>query len=165
MAISRFGLATLACILTLTQAGLLDTAVKGTTTDYAKFFQDSFSSVKDLVPSSQSELVLNANRVKDLLLAVNSKKALLGALAGTDQKNTLNMAGSLLREVSGFSSKVSRDGEARFNQNKSMWDSLLNKVFNTAGLLKLLPLLTKASPQAPIVSAILAPIVLAIYRF
>ncbi|CAJ0565134.1 unnamed protein product, partial [Mesorhabditis spiculigera] len=60
-----------------------------TTTDYADFFRNHFSSIKDLIPGSQSDLLTNVNRVKDLLTAVNSQKG------------------------------VGREDEGRFNQNKS----------------------------------------------
>ncbi|CAJ0565131.1 unnamed protein product, partial [Mesorhabditis spiculigera] len=135
-----------------------------TTTDYADFFRNHFSSIKDLIPGSQSDLLTNVNRVKDLLTAVNSQKGMLGPLVGEAQRGTLNGIGGLLRDVAGFGNKVGREGEGRFNQNKSAWNTLLDKVFNTSGLLKLLPLLTRASSTVPVISAVLAPLALLIAR-
>ncbi|KAL6740631.1 hypothetical protein Aduo_013972 [Ancylostoma duodenale] len=133
--------------------------------DVGNFFTNQFNNVKDLFAGNQSELEKNINRVKDLLTAVKEKAKMLEPMANDAQKKTLAQVDNYLNEVHQFGEQVSKEGSAKFEENKGKWQQMLNDIFEKGGLDGVLKLLNlKSAGHCTLVAAIVAPVVLAFTR-
>ncbi|VDM61149.1 unnamed protein product [Angiostrongylus costaricensis] len=112
------------------------------------------------------ELEKNIGKVKELLMGIKEKMKVLESMANEQQKKTLANVDNYLDEVSQFAEQVTKDGAAKFEENSSKWQEMLNNIFQKGGLDNVLKLLNMKSsrPQCITVAAMMAPIVLALIR-
>ncbi|PAV76764.1 hypothetical protein WR25_03950 [Diploscapter pachys] len=151
-----------ALLVSAVSAGFLDN-VSGVTSDVGSFFSKQFNNVKDLFASDQSGLESNVQRVYDLLNVIKEKAKMLEPLASDSQKATLGKVDQFLSQVTAFQTQVKNEGAAKFNENKSRWQSMVQNIFEKNGLNDIVKLLKlNSSPGVSTFVAICAPIILAV---
>ncbi|CAB3406025.1 unnamed protein product [Caenorhabditis bovis] len=145
------------------QAGFFD-SISGTASDVGNFFSTQFQNAKDLLANDQSELDKNIQRVMDLLTNIKSKISGLTPLANDAQKKTLNSVDEFLNKVTSFQKEVKQEGAAKFEENKSKWQSMVDDMFEKGGLDDVVKML-RLNSGSPVFScaALVAPIFYALF--
>ncbi|XGW30265.1 hypothetical protein V3C99_009337 [Haemonchus contortus] len=145
-------------------AGFFDD-VSGMASDVGDFFTKQFNNVKDLFAGNQSELEKNINRVQDLLTAIKEKTKMLEPMANDAQKKTLAQVNTYIQQVENFGAQVKKDGAAKFEQNKTKWQEMLNNIFEKGGLEDVMKLMNlKSATHCTVMAALIAPVILAFTR-
>ncbi|CAI4227724.1 unnamed protein product [Auanema sp. JU1783] len=147
-----------------TQADIFD-GISGVASDVGDFFTKQFNSAKDLFAGDQNELEKNINRLKDLLTALKEKAKALEPLASDAQKKTLAKVDEYLGQIDEFQETVKTEGKESFEANKTKWQEMVTKIFETGGLQDVMKLLNvKSAGQFSLVIAACVPVMMALLR-
>ncbi|VDK50173.1 unnamed protein product [Anisakis simplex] len=142
--------------------------VKNAAAGVGDFFGDKFGDFKSLFANNEADLEKNVQSVKGLLTTIASKASVLKPLANDAQKAALSKVGEMTSQVDNFQNKMKTDAGQTFEEKKSEWAKLVQKLFQAEGLSKLIELVKSTgngvSPMLATTLSFIVPLVL-VFRY